>query len=666
MYLTLDAKAIFGAELNQKDGHIFVVPSSSALDELLRKAMDSSLLLPTQIQLLQTISQAKMQYLTVAGIEKYITTKTRNGVNKIISKLIKLSVFTVTEFKLTSGKNLPKNKCLYLPNAEQLTTLFAQLELDQQNKQMGRSKTEIAPAKTDALMRFGLPPVVKENKINQGMILSQLPPFERFLPSRNFKENKYVQTIFIQRRKVVVQMQSPNRLMNNDDIKMLYTLMTLSINQQANMLDFYRESDCGPINSHYIEIKHILNALGKSAAGSYYHSFVKSIFRIKETIFDLHQLEAMYQTADGEQIFIGDDFRFFESCKSLSKTGVIVNTDIDNKQTIDIKPFGFVIAWNNALFKKMLTDRYFFVIPLKILAAPTVVFLFYMALRNYFSFNKSGNWILSVDDLRQKLNSDIPIFNFRRELLSGLNFLIEGKNNLLKDGQSQIDMQGFMLTVDMSDNVITQILCVLDVQKMLAYAGVTATDKGLTSKNVAAAPTSGNPLTDLNHIMRFKESRGDELPQDSNMRLLINTNQLLKDITIVKSKHFFTVTKNKEKRRITAYSDDSVLLSVCEFAHHAVEDQGAFFTHLTHQRQKLHLLTSGSATSQNELSVAQFIGILADLVRERSIIVESDELFDMMFNRGQLIAVACCWNENKDNTILLDNLFSLYKTSSRT
>ncbi len=658
MSLLIDPLKHFGRDLSQIDGHIFIVPSPETLKELINKITNFDLLPPGQIQILQAISQTDSQYVTVHDIETYLK-YSRHGINKFITKMNNSAVLIKTDFELTSGKKLPRNKCFCIPHQSEFTNLFSELELIKRNKVNNRSKAHIEPSKKLALKQLNLPSCVRENNVNQGLFFSNLPPFERMLPDRSYKKNNYISTIYLQQKKVIVAAKSPNRIMNSDDMKTLYTLMTLSINQQANMIDYYRASNSPLLNSHYIEIRHIMKVLGKPAAGSYYDSFVNSVIRIKETFFDLHQLETMYMTTDGDDLFVGEEFRFFSSCKSLSKQGATIFTDKDNNQTINIKPFGFIIAWNESLFKKMLMDRYFFVIPLKILAAPTIIFLFYMALRNYFSFDRKKTWTLSADELHKKLNSSARIDNFKRDLISGLDSLIEGKNALQRNGGSQIDMQGFLITVKMSKNVLTQLICTIDVDKMLAYAGVTSPNTAHKNK-VMAAPTTANPLIDLLPIIEFKELRGSELPQESHMRLLMNPKELLKNINIVKSKHFFSVKKNDHNHRITTYSDDSEVLSICEIVHESPHDQSAFFAHLCSLRNKLNPLNSGNASNQEELSLEQFTIILDGLCKIKAIIIERIELFDILFNRAQLISAACKWDGKAENSTLLNSIFSLY------
>ncbi|MFT4928183.1 MAG: hypothetical protein ACI8WB_004302, partial [Phenylobacterium sp.] len=385
--------------------------------------------------------------------------------------------------------------------------------------------------------------------------------------------------------------------------------------------------------------------------------------RIKDTSFDLHQLEAMYENAQGESIFVSQDFRFFESCQAISKEGPAVTEDKNKKKSVKIKPFAFMISWHSTLFNKMLTDKYFFVIPLKILAAPTLIFLFYMILRNHFSFDRTKTWSLTVEELHDKLNSSALLHNFKRDFIGGLNSWNEDKTKLPSDGEQLIDIQGFMITITLVKDVIVQLHCKLDTRKMLSYAGLESDENGLTTQGTMAAPTIPNPIGNLLPILQFKDNRGGEFPQESNMRLLLNSDQLLKDIDITKvGKTAMIITKHQMSKRLTAYSDDSEILYVCEDVHKKQEDQAAFFTHLQTLRSKLSLLTAGQAANKKEISPTLFSDILNALVNQHHTILEVDELFDLLSGRGQLIKIAADWDGDVKSPIL-QKLSSLYHDS---
>ncbi len=646
MSLIIDTMTHFGEKPSQKFGHFFYLQSSEVLHDLISKVESFNYLTVNQIQLLKAIYNVNAEFTCVEQIQRYLT-QSRDGINKLIVKLVEMGLLNEIDFEFSCGKAIARTKCFTLLQQDQFVILFSTLEHEKKSKAINKTKIQFTSAKNNALSQHNLPPEIIENKVNKGFVLSQLPPFERMLPDRNHKDNNYISNIYIKQKQVIVEAKSTQQIMNGDDLKTLYTLMTLSINQQANLLEYYAQKGCAPLNHHYIEIRHIMKVLGKNSAGSYYDSFVKSILRIKETSFDLHQLEAMYEDSEGENIFVSQDFRFFESCQAIAKENAEIETHENQQKSIKIKPFAFMITWNATLFEKMLTDKYFFVIPLKILAAPTVIFLFYMILRTHFSFDRNKTWVLTLEELHNKLNSSALLHNFKRDFLTGLNNWNENKMKLPSDGKSLIDIQGFMITIHIINDAIVKLHCKLDTQKMLSYAGLQSDINGLTQQGVQAAPTVANPLQDLLPILQFKDNRGNEFPQQSNMRLLLNSKQLLKDITINKSgKTTLTVCKNKFNKRLTAYSDDSVLLYICESVHKNQEDQAAFFTHLQTLRNKLSLLTVGKGNNQKELTPLLFSNILDSLVKQHDLIIEIEELFDLLNGKSQLIKITADWDGN--------------------
>lgn len=661
--LLLDSEGILGHVLTQQDGHVFYIPDPDSIQELVEQTEPSKLLTESQLSFLKAAlleySKSNSEYITVSQIEVYLEGN-RSSINKTITKLNTLTLLKSVEFSLTSGKSLPRTKCYVFPEKSDFPSLFAILNSKKNVIKDNRSKANIHPARNTALASFGLPPTVTNNEVREGksFILTGLPPFEQLVPDRRYKERSLITQIKLKSQPVIVETKSPDVLMNSDDIKTLFILIALSINAQADMLDYYKSAGGPPINHHYIEIKHIMNALGKSAAGSYYKGYVKSILRIKDTSFDLHMLKSLYVSPEGEPLFVGSDFRFFKSCRPISKKQPVVEIDKDNNQTVKIRPFAFIIEWDETIFEKMLTDSYFFVIPLKILGSSTSIFLFYMTLRNYFSVDTTRIWKLTLEDLHCRLHSVAHIHNFKRDFTISLSAWVEGDNKLPCYGSVTVDLQGFMIKVHMSDDNIVRLDCSVDVAKMLSCAGVKS---GKHGKEDRSAPIAHNPLLDLSNVIEFKEQRGDEFPRNKSMRLRLNSRDLLKNINMTKgSKQIITVSKFDYCQHFTFYSDDNLLVSISHSVHDLEEDRAAFFGYLKELRSKLSPLYFGSAGSKIELSLAMFSDILEGLTQSHSMILEADELFELLRNKGHLIKVAATWDGKTSESPLLSKLASLY------
>jgi len=658
--ITLDSRSLINDELKQKHGHLFYISDIESLKSFINGIDGKALLTNRQIELLKAISFAyheKTRFCSVSQIESFIE-QSRDGINKAINSLVKLDIIKNCSIELIDGILPPRTKSFKLAEKKEFLNILSLLEDNKSKTKSNKRKSGISKAKSTTLEQYNLPQLVTENNVQRGMFPSQLPPFEKMLPHKGFQGDSFATEVRIKDQRVLVETKSSDSIMTDDDLKNLYTLMTLSLNQQANLVDYYLKKQCEPINHHYIEIRHLLKVLNKGSSGSYYDSFVKSIFRIKGTVFNLHALKSMFTDSLGESFFASPEFRFFESCTPISKEGPIVIKDENNIDRVEIKPFGFIIEWNKHLFKKMLTDKYFFVIPLKILSAPTLIFLFYMFLRNQFSFDRTRTLSFDLEQLHEKLNSSSLLHNFQRDFFNSLNNWNKDIEKLPKDGDINIDLQGFFLDVHISKGTITQVRCRVDAQKMLSHVGLHSEEGGISSKGKLAAPIVNNPLAPL---LSFRSSRGEEFPSEFSPRLLLNDKNLLKNIDIRKDcRNHFTVLHNKTSTRITFYTDDNSILTLCEYTHQENEKQAAFFAHLQTLRNKLLPLCWRNGTTNSDISVETFSGLQDSLLMNHGAIIENDELYDLLSGQTQLVKIiASNWESSLKET-LTGKVFELY------
>ena len=665
--LILDPIELIGETLSQKHGHLFYIKNIEDVKNFVSNIDKNNLLTKRQIALLKSICfahQSKTNFCTVSQAERNMD-QSRDGINKSINFFIKQKIINPLDIKLSVGVMPPRTKSFSFIHKSEFLNVLSALEAKSSNKKTNQKKEGISETRTNVLKKYNLPNSVTENEIQRGMFPSQLPPFEKMLPNKSFTGKTHITEVTIKNRKVIVEAKSTEKLMTDDDLKTLYTLMTLSINQQANLVAYYLTKNCDPINSHYIEIRHLLKVLNKGSSGSYYDSFVKSITRIKETVFNLHQLEEMFTDELGERFFASPEFRFFESCTPISKEGPIIVSDVENNNVVKIKPFGFIIKWNDELFKKMLTDKYFFVIPLKILSAQTLIFLFYIFLRNQFSFERTRTIHYTIDELHRKLNSSAMIHNFKRDFTSSLNNWNKSKGKFPSNSEIIIDLQGFFITVNIENDLVTDVKCRIDAQKMLSYVGLQSDENGLTSKGTLAAPTTLNPMLRLAPLLSFAKSRGDEFPSQYNMRLLLNNKNLLKNIDISKTnRKYIHLKKGTFRTKINFYTEDSKLLTICEKTHVEKDLQAAFFSHLQTLRSKLLPLGWRNGRESYEISKDTFHLLQQALYKDHGKIIEGEHLYDLLLERSQLVKIiATSWND-KNSKVLSNQIYDLYNQNS--
>ena len=639
--LEIDPNKMFGKSISQKDGHILYCSELTGFKGFIKQSEQFNTLTSNQIKLLKVISltleSSDSDYVLIKSLEDN-TSFNRKSINTYILKLHKVKVINTLDFVLINSTKLPQLRCYGLPTSKNFIDIFPDPELRTEQLISAKSRKDIHNNSIKALSNYDLPESVLENSATQGIYPTGLPPFETMLPTKKHKSNNYLTTIIVKKKKIVVEVKSTSNVMIDEDLKTLYTLMTLSINHQSNLVDYYLQKQILPQNTHYVAIRHIMNVLGKSSAGSYYTAFAKSVMRIKNTVFDLHALEAMFVDGAGDSFFASREFRFFEECTPLSSQGPVILTNENDEKFVSISPKAFIISWNKKLFQKMLSDKYFFVIPLEILSAPTIIFLVYIFLRNQFSFDKSKNLDLTVEDLHKKLNSSALVHNFRRDLTNQLNSWNKGKSNLPKDGKSTIDISGFICKIITSASTISTMRFSLDPQKMLSHVGIEASPKGMLPSGKPAAPTMANPIQELIPLISFKENRGDEFPSEIDVKLLMAPTNLLREVSYVKrNAHVTNINCKTATWEISAYTSDSEILTISETIHDLnksntqtlgdFDTQGFLFARIQKARSSLALLGWRQGIENKTISVHLFDDLLHRIYQNHNLLVESSNLF---------------------------------------
>jgi hypothetical protein len=636
--------------LSRSNGHLFLINPLTTINEFINLLPTDHTLTTRQIKLLQCLTanehgSSKIKSLSV--IEEILDIK-RVNLNKIISELVDLNIIVSIPFSLPEGISIGKCKCFQLADKNTWFDIYATIK---PSTTKSRSKRITNSQLVERILGPNeLPSNIIENDVSKGMYPSGVPQFEKFLPNRYYKKRTFVKEALIGGKKVLIELRtSDSALMYDEDLKNVFILMTLFINQQANSLNYYIEKKIPPSNLQYVEIRHIMKALKKGSAGSYYDSFVKSIMRIKRTTFDLHELEAIFtDTETDEKFFATKDFSFFKSCWPISSEGGVVEKDIDDNEFVKINPKGFLIKWNDVLFNKMLSDNYFFVLPLSILSAYTPIFLLYMYLRNFFSrrSNQKVTLNFTIEEMHQKLTSSATVHNFKRDLLTAINAWLkqQGEQKIIDDVVRKFDIEGFAVIVHLEDGNLTSLQFRVNMRVMLSSLDIETNDNGLALSGNKAAPTVLNPMYEyLPMLSRFKETRGGEFPGDFNVRLLLP--KALKNVSFIKTgRGTIDISYHIHDWTITHYTSNKTIISITEDIYPDCDDgiQQGVFSNIVNKRDKLHSLSSGDHGLTREV----FEALLMALVKDNSLYFEEIELYKFLYKKDLLIKLLCLdWEE---------------------
>ncbi|WP_440877101.1 replication initiator protein RctB domain-containing protein [Thalassotalea sp. PLHSN55] len=662
--LVIDPIKHFGTNLDRKSGHLFFIDLKKNLTDFLSALPNESKLTPSQIKFIKAIDLAinnDNQVTNIEKVESYLSTA-RVTLNKTVSQLVKYKIFKAIDFSITTNDSIGRSKCYQLADKKDWLEILTSLKPNLA-KPKKLTKEDIVK---NILIPNQLATNVIENDISRGMYPRGVPQFEKFLPNRHYSKKTFIKEATIQGRKVLIELRtSDSSLMFDEDLKTVFILMTLFINQQANSLNYYIQKKIAPLNKQYVEIRHIMRALKKNSAGSYYDSFVKSIMRIKRTTFDLHGLEAIFIDAENdEKLFATTDFSFFQHCWPISSEGAVVDVDINDNEFIKINPKGFLITWNDVLFKKMLSDNYFFVIPLSVLSSHTIIFLLYMYLRNHFSRKDKQNKTLklSMEELHSKLNSSTNIYNFRRDLLTAIKAWLKHKKettDLSSVNAYKFDIEGFSTVITFNDGTIDSISFRVVMEKMLNFLDIETIDGKALSGNTAA-PTSLNPMFQyLPMLSNFKETRGNEFPQDFNARLLLP--RALKNVSFQKtSRERIIISLTASQWYINFYTSDREILDISEHIFIGENDdsiQQGVFTHIEAKRDRLSPLTSeGFSIDRNK-----FILLKEIFLKQLGLYVSTTELYDFLYQKEMYIKLLARDWDGDEIAPLLNTILDSYK-----
>jgi hypothetical protein len=636
--------------LSRSNGHLFVIDPHNTITEFIELLPKDASLTNRQIVLLECLVQpeSKSTKLISSSLIEEITNIKRVNLNKIISELVDIEILVSIPFVLPEGISIGKCKCFQVADKNTWFDVISKLK-PSEAKPRGKRITNNELI-TKVLSPNELPSHIVENDVSKGMYPAGVPQFEKFLPNRYYKKRTYIKETVIGGKKVLIELRtSDSALMYDEDLKNVFILMTLFINQQANSLSYYIEKKIPPSNLQYVEIRHIMKALKKGSAGSYYDSFVKSIMRIKRTTFDLHELEAIFIDPDtDDKLFATKDFSFFKSCWPISSEGGVIEKDIDDNEFVKINPKGFLIKWDDVLFNKMLSDNYFFVLPLSILSAYTPIFLLYMYLRNFFSrrSNQKLSLNFTIEEMHTKLTSSASVYNFKRDLLTAINAWLKQKKEekIVNEDVRKFDIEGFKVIVYLEDGNLTSLQFRVNMRAMLSTLDIETSENGLALSGNKAAPTTLNPMYEyLPMLSRFKKTRGGEFPGDFNARLLLP--KAFKNVDFQKTgKGTLDIVYYSNSWRITHYTSDKIIISIAEIIYPNLDDgiQQGVFTNIVSKRDKLNALSSG----ENTLSKVMFEALLMSLVKDNNLYFEDDELYVFLYKKDLLIKLLCQdWNE---------------------
>jgi len=664
-----------GSELITKnDGNIirFDFESVQNIKKILRIIKDVTFLTSNQKSLLEAVAvmpiAKERDYITYQDINDILDVS-RNALSKRFKTLkdlgfVSISVFDRTKMERIGGKCL----CVEFVPVAQITPILNSLREEKEDLRL--EKEIIAKSKLSSDFK-------KTHNIHAGLVndfktmpIALMPKklfvFESCAVPKGIRKTIHQAKFQTEHGVRQIETDSVHGVFAVEDIQVLYALITLTINQWANIRNYLEATNELPPKQNYIAIIDIIKILGLHGNQNDYKNVRDSMRRIITTNFTSQDGESMFVETLGDEFYSAKSFRFFNTnTVYLSKDKSEVKfDDLSGLTKFDIKPHAYYLSWEDNLYQRFITDDFFFNIPLDILAAKPYIFLLYMFLRVKFSSNPNQVIDFTITDIYNKIlkgrgSERSELKEFKKELFRGLIYQESrfGRYDMgkLPEGSAAFNLSGFIVMVSHTNGAIDAISCQVDQHQMLKACGVLSDTKGFAIDNptVAAAPQSKNPMKILDSAIRSRAALGEKLPTELNMRLIKNELELSP-----KKVGSTLIMKNPLDSRVSvefnAYSDNSDIMIFTEsFSNHDLKS-AAVFERIKKLITGLPLLKDGLNSDSSCLTRDVFEDILLSIFKIKGIIVERLDLYNILKNSSQLrkMTINHWVNENDKSGIL--------------
>lgn len=208
---------------------------------------------------------------------------------------------------------------------------------------------------------------------------------EQAVPSDRPKEprQKLATTVRVKTAKgtesIATQIQSLSRVMDAEDLQVLYSVYTLIYHYHNSKVDKYLEQDVLPQNYTPVYIEHILKILNRPTGGRARRVIRESLQAIKDTTFDFIMLESVNLIDERLDGFVSKTYRNFDQCSPLSsKDAVIKGDDVEFGKDAMI----YMVSLPKHMFISTVSNERLFVFPPASLTVHSLVFSIYLRFRS--------------------------------------------------------------------------------------------------------------------------------------------------------------------------------------------------------------------------------------------------------------------------------------------
>ncbi|MBO1520433.1 replication initiator protein RctB domain-containing protein [Oceanisphaera pacifica] len=306
---------------------------------------------------------------------------------------------------------------------------------------------------------------------------------------------RFVINIGQEKEKAIVIASGGNGIIDVDDIKTLYALISHTIQYQTAYHSSFSRGGEAATNLTPIYADTILEMIGRRPGElSNRRHIWRQIVKLRTTEYDVHSLTPFIDDQD-RQLFKNNQFRFIESTPSLSEQAMELNDESM------VSPAVYEIAWHPIVFKAIFNNKFLFAFPESVFKEPTQIFSLYLDLRKRMQRLNPNGISISKNDLASILLDDSDEYVFQRGFMNALvrtqgaelkDTLKEARKNAKRQAPVIVerDLFGFKVQLIVTGKrTFSKINVTFSINDVLRHSGVKPNEKGGKS-----APTLPNLL----------------------------------------------------------------------------------------------------------------------------------------------------------------------------
>ena len=314
-------------------------------------------------------------------------------------------------------------------------------------------------------------------KLPLGDISALCVPANTVVYNRRFMIN-------VGKEKAIIIASGGNGIIDVDDIKTLYALISHTIQYQTTYHSSFTRDGEASTNLTPIYADTILEMIGRRPGELSNRRHVwRQIVKLRTTEYDIHSLTPFIDEHD-RHLFQNNQFRFIDSTPSISEQAMELN---DENM---ISPAVYEIVWHPIVFKAIFNNKFLFAFPEGVFREPTQVFSLYLDLRKKMQWLDPTGVCISKDELSAILLDDSDEYVFQRGFM---NALVKTQSKELKEELKEArntakrrtpvvlerDLFGFLIKLTVTGKrTFSKVSVTFSMNEVLRHSGVQPNSKG--------------------------------------------------------------------------------------------------------------------------------------------------------------------------------------------